>query len=198
MDDCGLLSCRERKVLYSTRYFLQLYRLQATFLSTNNSNALQHSSRMIPPMCLRMRQTSMSTREISVIYRDASRPVTRKSEFSANGLAAGNVYLWSGRIDVVGIVSVSTFSTRAHLRDLLVGHEYFQFSFFHSSRPASFRKRKDAPWGREFELRWDRCRRQIGISEKSTKAITIVDTQVRSRVHLEQLPDDAARTRNWT
>lgn len=94
--------------------------IDCKFLSINNSNALQHSSCMIPPMCLRMQQTSMSTREISVVYRDASRPVTRKSEFSANGLAAGNVYLWSGRIDVVGIVSVSTFSTRAHLRGLLV------------------------------------------------------------------------------
>lgn len=142
IGDCGLLSYHEGKVLYwryigcnriiaSDIFHYKQFKFVITQLTHDSS-------------CLRMRQTSMSTREISVVYRDASRPVTRKFEFSTNGLAAGNVYLWGGRIDVVGIVNVSTFSMRAHLRKSLSLARIFPIPFlsrFTTHQPANFRKR---------------------------------------------------------
>jgi len=85
------LAAREK---FYTRRDICCNRINWRFNNSINNSNTAHSSRMISPTCLRMRQTSMNTREISVVYRDASRPVARKSEFSANGLAAANVYLW--------------------------------------------------------------------------------------------------------
>lgn len=175
MVDCGLLPRREKKVLYSTRYLLQPYQLQVTFFSINNSNALQHSSRMIRVYgCGRHRWARVKYRLFIAIR---SVPVVRKSEFSANGLAASNVYLWGGRIDVVGIVSVSTFPTGAHLRGLLSPARIFPIPFL-SRRSESFRERitrtRDAR--REFESR--RSGWSTDISEKSMRAIITADTQI--------------------